>query len=95
MSLDEFDFGFTLVDENDLENVKAVTEDAEQRIEFYQEQVTKMYDLVQPLLANLEKNPELDYIRWPGANRVQKIEEFRHKLDDIATAEFHSNTTEQ
>lgn len=93
--MEDFDFGFTLVDENDLENVKAVTQDAEKRIEFYQDQVTKMYDLIQPLLANLEKNPELDYIRWPGDSRVQKIEEFRHKLDDIATSEFHPNTTEQ
>lgn len=95
MSLDEFDFGFTLVDENDLENVKAVTEDAEQKIEFYQEQVTKMYDLIQPLLSNLEKNPELDYIRWPGEARIAKIEEFRHRLDDIATAEFEPIKTEQ
>ena len=62
----DFDFGFTLVDENDLENVKAVTQDAEERIEFHQDQVTKMYDLIQPLLANLEKNPELDYIVLMG-----------------------------
>ena len=54
-----------------------------------------MYDLIQPLLSNLEKNPELDYIRWPGEARIAKIEEFRHRLDDIAAAEFEPIKTEQ
>lgn len=95
MSIEDFDFGFTLVDENDLDNVKAVNEDAEKRIEFYQDQVTKMYDMITPLLSNLEKNPELDYIRWPGEDRIKKIEEFRHRLDDIAAKEYEDNTTSQ
>ena len=34
-----------------------------------------------PLLNNLEKNPEREYILWPG--RDKKIKQFRTKLKNI------------
>ena len=38
-------------------------------------------DLVLPLLYNLQKNPEKEYIHWP--NRLDKVEEFRDKLTEV------------
>lgn len=85
---EDFDFGFTLIDETELESVQTVTTEKEAHIDFLQDQVGKMYDLITPLLNNLEKNPDLDYIKWPGKDRIEKIKQFREKLDDIATSDF-------
>ena len=51
---DLFDFGFTAVDEDELEavqKVNAVAGDAEEKLH-------KLYNAVIPLLNNLKKNPE-------------------------------------
>jgi len=40
-----------------------------------------LYNMFQPLLNNLALNPEKDYILWP--NRLEKIEEFRDKIDAV------------
>jgi len=84
----DFDFGFTLVDENDLESVKNINEKKDAHIEFLDKQVSEIYEMILPLLTNLEKNPELDYIKWPGKDRQKKIKEFRLQLDDIAGRQF-------
>ena len=81
---DDFDFGFTLVDESELEAVqKATTVAAEtsSTAEHLQEKVDKLYNAIQPLLSNLKANPEKEYILWP--NRTEKIEQFETKLFDI------------
>ena len=39
--------------------------------------------MIKPLLNNLAKNPEKDYIYWPGKVRMSKIEEFSDKLDKV------------
>jgi hypothetical protein len=39
--------------------------------------------MIKPLLNNLAKNPEKDYIHWPGKLRSKKIEEFSDKLDEV------------
>lgn len=64
------DFGFTAVNEDDM----ASNVDAHERL-------AKLYNAITPLLENLKKNPEKDYILWP--NRLEKIEEFEKKLRDI------------
>jgi hypothetical protein len=84
MSDDIFDFGFTAVDEDELQAVKAVEEKvaaASSTAEATQETLDKLYNAIAPLLANLKKNPEKEYILWP--NRTAKIEEFEAKLFEI------------
>ena len=43
--------------------------------------INTLYNMFQPLLNNLAKNPEKDYIYWP--KRLDKIEEFSDKLDAV------------
>ena len=84
MSDDIFDFGFTAVDEDELQAVKAVEEKvaaASSTAEATQETLDNLYNAIAPLLANLKKNPEKEYILWP--NRTAKIEEFEAKLFEI------------
>jgi len=84
MSDDMFDFGFTAVDESELQAVhdaqKAVG-DVEVTAKSTQEKLDKLYNAITPLLNNLKKNPEKDYILWP--NRVEKVDQFEDLLRKI------------
>ena len=75
-----FDFGFTAVNEDELESVQAAAQH-EQTVATLTAKVEQLYKSILPLLANLEKNSEKDYIFWP--NRTAKIEEFRQRITDI------------
>ena len=84
MNEDLFDFGFTVVDENELEVVQKAslevkTKDTEAQTA--QEKLDKLFNAVTPLLNNLKANPEKDYIYWP--NRIQKVEQFETYLQSI------------
>jgi hypothetical protein len=75
-----FDFGFTAVNEDELDvaqEVKSVTDTAEQ----LQKKLDDLYNAVQPLLSNLKNNPEKEYIKWP--NRLEKVEKFEDLLQEI------------
>ena len=74
---DIFDFGFTAVDENELEVVAEVAEGSK----IVQNKLDELYNAIMPLLNNLQKNPEKDYILWP--DRLEKVEEFRDYLTKI------------
>ena len=74
---DMFDFGFTAVDEDELEAVQKVTVAASSA----EDRLNNLYNAVIPLLNNLKKNPEKDYILWP--NRLAKVEEFEDHLQKI------------
>jgi hypothetical protein len=74
---DMFDFGFTAVDEHELDAVKEVSQTATST----EERLNNLYNAVVPLLNNLKKNPEKDYILWP--NRLAKVEEFEDHLQKI------------
>lgn len=86
--IDNFDddFGFSIVDtgeirgynQPEIDSLKSESEELNLRL-------TKMYTAINKLLVNLSKNPEQELIKWP--NRVQKIDEFRKKLDRIRTGE--------
>ncbi len=84
VSDDMFDFGFTAVDESEL---KAVQEAARQNesiattVTVTQEKLDKLYNAIVPLLNNLKKNPEKEYILWP--NRIEKVEQFENHLLNI------------
>lgn len=84
MSDDLFDFGFTIVDENELEVVQQATQQVQtvsSNVQSTQERLDKLYNAVQPLLNNLKQNPEKEYILWP--NRLDKIEQFETHIQNI------------
>ena len=88
---DLFDFGFTAVDEDELDAVQkqqqktaeigAAVEAAALAANNNQERLNNLYNAIVPLLNNLKKNPEKDYILWP--NRLAKVEEFEDHLQKI------------
>jgi len=84
MSDDIFDFGFTAVDETELQVVqdaqKAVG-DTEVEAKTTQEKLDKLYNAITPLLNNLKSNPEKEYILWP--DRLAKVEAFESHLQKI------------
>ena len=82
----EFDFGFTAVTEDELDAVIEAKETAVMKtagLDRTQEKCDTLYNMIKPLLNNLAKNPEKDYIHWPGKLRSKKIEEFSDKLDEV------------
>lgn len=81
---DIFDFGFTAVDESELEAVQQAQQTAQLNttaIISTQEKLNNLYNSILPLLSNLKANPEKDYIYWP--NRTAKVEEFEDRLRKI------------
>ena len=80
----DFDFGFTAVDENELEAVQSVKSEASSasaNVAELEEKLNKLYNAILPLLTNLKKNPEKEYILWP--NRTEKIEQFEDHIAGI------------
>jgi len=80
MSDDIFDFGFTAVTEDELEAVTDLQKRADTALN-YQTRLENLYNAIVPLLNNLKKNPEKEYILWP--NRLKKVEQFEDMLQDI------------
>ena len=81
---DFFDFGFTAVDENELEAVQTATKKAESvtsSASAAKTKLDKLYNAVIPLLNNLKQNPEKEYILWP--DRLKKVELFEDHLQKI------------
>ena len=84
---EDFDFGFTAVDESDLEAVKQAKDTAQKMavgVDATQDKIDKLYNAIQPLLTNLKKNPEKEYILWP--NRIEKVDQFEDMLRKIYNA---------
>ena len=81
---DMFDFGFTAVTEQELEAVQKASAQVQQTAQSAseaQDKLNKLYNAILPLLGNLKKNPEKDYIYWP--NRAKKVEEFENHIQKI------------
>jgi len=79
-----FDFGFSAMDADELEavqEVKAAAQTATATASDLEDRFNKLYNMVIPLLNNLKKNPEKDYIYWP--KRLDKIEQFNDALDKV------------
>jgi len=91
MSGDIFDFGFTALDEQELEAVQVKTENQlkleeenttlSTSLSECQNRLDKLYSAVQPLLNNLKVNPDKDYIYWP--DRGAKVDAFSAHLSKI------------
>ena len=75
-----FDFGFTLVDESELESAQRL-ETVESSVDEYQARLDQLYNAIQPLLANLKMSPDKEYILWP--DRAEKIEKFETHMQKI------------
>jgi len=80
MSNFDFDFGFTAMDENELEVVQQAQKVAVEA-EGTADKLNALYNAILPLLSNLKKNPDKDYLYWP--NRVEKVEEFESRIAEI------------
>jgi hypothetical protein len=84
MSDIDFDFGFTAMNEDELDAVQTVTAQVEasvSEVEKLQAKVTSLRNAIEPLLKNLELNPDKAYIHWP--DRTSKVKAFRAHLDKI------------
>ena len=84
IDIDQFDFGFTAVDEDELEVVQKQTQKLEStagKAEESEEKLNSLYNAILPLLSNLKANPEKDYIYWP--NRTEKVEAFEDLISGI------------
>ncbi len=84
MSEMDFDFGFTAMNEDELDAVQSVmvqVEASTTEIEKILTKLTTLRNAVEPLLKNLEANPEKAYIHWP--DRPAKVKAFRAHLDKI------------
>lgn len=81
---DLFDFGFTAVDETELDAVQQAQEQISAETtttKQLQERLDALYNAIVPLLNNLKANPEKEYILWP--NRLEKVEQFETHLQKI------------
>ena len=79
-----FDFGFTVVNEDELEVAQKATKTATAATataKSTDDKLNKLYNAMIPLLTNLKANPEKDYILWP--NRLAKVEAFEDLLQKI------------
>ena len=84
IDLEKFDFGFTAVDEDELEVVQKQSqklESASGKAEETEDKLNKLYNSILPLLSNLKANPEKDYIYWP--KRTEKVEQFEDLIAEI------------
>ena len=84
IDIEKFDFGFTAVDEDELEVVQKQSqklESASGKAEETEDKLNKLYNSILPLLSNLKKNPEKEYIYWP--KRVEKVEQFEELIAGI------------
>jgi len=86
---DDYDFGFSLVDENELKQIERdlqrKIEEGEKKLKHtsdnYQQKLESLYGAIMPFLQNLCKNPEKSYLYWP--NRKEKIQEFINTINKI------------
>lgn len=91
MSLDDAfdDFGFSAVSEDELKVIEKqlqqqVTEKSKALEEVeatYKGKLEQLYRTVIPLLKNLAKDSDKEYIYWP--NRTEKMQEFIRRVDAI------------
>ena len=90
-TFDDYDFGFTMMTEDELEKVQDLEETVEQnrdssqlmqdKIEKTETKLNTLYNMFQPLLNNLQSDREKPYIYWP--DRYEKVEMFRDKVDSV------------
>jgi len=86
-NLGEDDFGFSLVSEAELKSyeeqlkqqVEQQTQTISQTEQAYADRLEGLRAMIMPLLLNLTKDPEKEYILWP--DRANKINAFIEKIN--------------
>ena len=78
MSIEYNDFGFTAMDAEELATVDTKIVE---KTTTAKEVIEKLDNFVRPLLENLAKDSDKDYIYWP--NRVDIINKKLRELDEI------------
>lgn len=91
LDLSDFDFGFSAVDEQDLDAVQSLAKDVtdtedtahmwEAQADEWKDKANGLYNAIIPLLENLSQNEDKEYIYWP--NRSLKIDQFKLKLQQL------------
>ena len=81
----DFDFGFTLVDEDELDSAQQAATSAASATGA-QDRLDGLYNAITPLLNNLKANPEKEMIKWP--NRVEKVEAFEDHIYKIYKGQY-------
>jgi len=89
ITLDEDDFGFSAVSEEELkvlekelqQQVTIKSKELEEVEKTYKGKLEQLYRTVLPLLQNLAKDSDKEYIYWP--NRTQKMQQFIKKVEAI------------
>lgn len=91
ISLDDADndFGFSAVSEDELKSMERQLQQqviqTEQQLTLtskeYKDRMEALYKLVMPLLLNLQKDPEKEYILWPDRSKKMKV--FIDKVNKI------------
>jgi hypothetical protein len=93
MSVNDDDFGFSLVSEQELKKheeflKKKVEEQSKVVVDTANQLTDKLHGLrnmIMPLLNNLAKDPDKEYILWP--DRSEKIKAFIKKIDEYVVSE--------
>jgi hypothetical protein len=93
MSANDDDFGFSLVSEQELKKheeflKKKVEEQSKVVVDTANQLTDKLHGLrnmIMPLLNNLAKDPDKEYILWP--DRSEKIKAFIKKIDEYVVSE--------
>lgn len=80
MAEELFDFGFTAVAEEELDAARAANQATDEANEL-RARLDSLYKSILPLVTNLKKNPEKDYIYWPS--RLEKVQNFERLLKKI------------
>lgn len=84
MKIDEkFDFGFSILSEEELQNATNISneiESKEQEINRLNSRLVKVKEIILPLIQNLQKEPQKNYIYWP--NRTELLQELMKKIRD-------------
>lgn len=89
VKIDDFDFGFSAVSEDELKALERQLQEQvvnqqtqlQQVSRTYEEKLTALYKMVMPLLNNLAKDAEKDYIFWP--DRQKKMKEFIQRVNKV------------
>ena len=87
--LEDDDFGFSAVSEKELKSLeKQLLQEVSQKSEdllkveaSYQNKLKQLYKTIMPLLENLAKDSDKEYIYWP--NRTDKMKAFIAKVNKI------------
>ena len=86
-NLGDDDFGFSLVSESELKSyeeqlkqqVQQQTQTISETEQAYSDKLEGLRQMIMPLLLNLTKDPEKEYILWP--DRAKKMNAFIEKIN--------------